>query len=117
MPPPQRGPRAVCRDWWLWPADDHLITALVQPLDGEPFQALVMSIKGQPLAGPKDFDASGQLKGDSPSLLITLEQAVQIVDYLKARPLTVKAMERRLTPPGHPRPSSPRSSSRLRAGH
>lgn len=92
------------------PAEYHRITALVQPSEGEPFQAVVVSVKGQPLAGPKDFDASGQLRPDSPSLLISPEQAAQIVDFLKARPLTVKAVD---TSPYSTRPPAPFTTSTL----
>ncbi|RJF74628.1 type I DNA topoisomerase [Deinococcus cavernae] len=78
----------VAADYWR-------IAARIVPGEtgGEPFTASVVSIKGQPLAGPKDYSSDGQLKADSPALVITAEQAEQIVNFLKERGVKVKARE------------------------
>ena len=78
----------VAADYWR-------IAARIMPgvTGGEPFVATVVSIRGQPLAGPKDYGSDGQLKADSPALVLTAEQAAQIVDFLKERGVKVKARE------------------------
>ncbi len=60
--------------------------------DKKPFTATVLGVSGQRLATPKDFDpATGQLKTDA--LVLTAEQAGQLVTFLKARPVTVLSTE------------------------
>ncbi|WP_216327818.1 type I DNA topoisomerase [Deinococcus aestuarii] len=77
---------------------------------GEPaFTATVFSVSGKRLATPKDFDpATGQLR--TPALVLTPEQAAQLVAFLKARPVTVAAVERT---PYSTRPPAPFTTSTL----
>lgn len=94
------------------PADYWRITAQVMPskTGDEPFTAAVVSIKGQPLAGPKDYGADGQLKADSPALVLTAEQAQQTEDFLKARGVKVAGVE---TTPYSTKPPAPFTTSTL----
>lgn len=81
------------------PADYWRIAARIMPSNtgdsftGVPFTATVVTIKGQPLAGPKDYGPDGQLKADSPALVLTREQAEQTAAFLLARGVTVTARE------------------------
>lgn len=92
------------------PADYWRVTAQVQPHEGETFSAAVISIKGQPLAGPKDYGADGQLKADSPALVLSKEQAEQIATFLKTKGVTVAARE---TSPYSTKPPAPFTTSTL----
>jgi DNA topoisomerase-1 len=77
--------------------------------DAQAFTATVLSVSGKRLATPKDFDpATGQLK--TPALVLTPEQAAQLVAFLKARPVTVVAVERT---PYSTRPPAPFTTSTL----
>lgn len=77
--------------------------------DGQPFTATVLSVSGKALATPKDFDpATGQLR--TAVLVLTPEQAQQLVAFLKARPVTVAAVERT---PYSTRPPAPFTTSTL----
>ncbi len=94
------------------PADYWRIAARIMPSNtgGEPFTATVVSIKGQPLAGPKDYGSDGQLKADSPALVLVGEQAEQIVGFLKERGVTVTARE---VSPYSTKPPAPFTTSTL----
>ncbi|QFP78547.1 type I DNA topoisomerase [Deinococcus sp. AJ005] len=94
------------------PADYWRVLAQVMPEGegAEPFTAVVVSIKGQGLAGPKDFGADGQLKADSPALAITGEQAAQTVAFLKAKGVKVAKVE---TSAYSTRPPAPFTTSTL----
>ncbi|GAA5504354.1 DNA topoisomerase 1 [Deinococcus xinjiangensis] len=93
------------------PADYWRITAQISPNEGcEPFNAVVVSIKGQALVGPKDYGSDGQLKADTTSLMLTQEQAKQIVDFIKGRGVTVSGVE---TAPFSTKPPAPFTTSTL----
>ncbi|ADV66065.1 type I DNA topoisomerase [Deinococcus maricopensis] len=89
------------------PADYWRVTARVGA--GRPFTAVVLSVNGQRLATPKDFDAgTGQLAADA--LLMTPEQADRLVAFLRARDATVTGVERA---PYTSRPPAPFTTSTL----
>lgn len=87
------------------------VSAQVQSSSNEStFRAAVVAVGGQPLATAKDFGADGELKSDSGALVITSEQGQQIVDFLKARGVSVAATT---TKPYSTRPPAPFITSTL----
>ena len=63
------------------------VSVQVQAPGHSPFTAAVVSVRGKPLATPKDFGPDGQLH--TQALLMTTEQAEQLTGFLRGKPTAV----------------------------